>query len=101
MSFITRADVIYGKTEDGGNSDLLIVLMPYVKKGQFYLPEEKTYPLFRLLRDSEVRMGKTRAVLITQLWMWNRFIKAETERRIREEERQEEARSKARGRTVR
>jgi hypothetical protein len=80
MSFATRVDVVYGVSPSGSNADLLIILAPYVGKQRFYRAEEKTYALYRLLRDSEVRKGRDRVVIITQLWVWNMYLRMEAER---------------------
>jgi hypothetical protein len=77
--FASRVDVVYGTAPTGDNSDLLIILAPYVRPGRFYFESEKNYPLYRLIRDSEIRKGRQHAVIITQLWMWNRYLRAEAE----------------------
>ena len=79
MSFVGHVDVIYGTAPDGLNADLLIILAPYVDGRRFYHLEDKTCPLIRLLRDSEVRMGEHHAVIITHLWMWARYLNQSAE----------------------
>jgi hypothetical protein len=80
VSFATRVDVVYGVSPTGENADLLIILVPYVGNRNFYRGDEKSYPLYRLLRESEVRRGKDRVVLITHLWVWERYLRMEAER---------------------
>jgi hypothetical protein len=80
MGFAERVEAVWGSDRNGQNSDLLILMCPYLGEGKFYLDEEKCYPLSKLLRNSEVRRGRNRVVLLVPIWSWQEYLRRMVER---------------------